>query len=249
MTGSVILAVSKPSPDLAVSHGVDCTALLRVGRQTLGDRILKTLRTVDSLGPVAALGPDSLRDWSAQAEIPYRSAEPDLMAALLDLVDELGDPDHLLLAPADAPLVTSSEVAEFVGQATGACELAYGLVPFSTLKAEFPACRWVSQRFREGDMVLTRFAVATPDVLSRASDTVSALLSGQMKFFDLVKQFGTGFLLSLAMGSLSLRTVEQKLSTLLGAKCSAVVSQRASLAFTVSDVTELRCAEERLGND
>lgn len=235
MLDAVVTAGGRLSPAAAQTYGTDVKALVRVGGRTLLDRVVGALRGVPSIGRIAVVGPQSARAQTHSVDEwvdEFATGEENLLAAL-----RVGTTDRIVLSASDLPFVTSRSYEELIGRAEDA-DAAYPIFTRAEFLAAYPGGRSSFAKLADGEWTggsafvvnrnrfLSRSALLERGFGARKSLTGLAMLLGPLLLFKYVT------------GTLRIRDVEARASSLLAARVKAVTRLDPALAMDCDDARD-----------
>lgn len=233
------------SDKLAEQEGVSVKALLDVAGKPMVSYVLETLQKLPEIkhryfvGPnvanLAALVDDFITPGSTLAE----SLEAGLNLALKQ------NPDGILVVTGDLPWLTAQALEAFCH--LGDADILYAAIPERVAKARFPEQKRTFAKFKEG-----KFTGGNVLLLRRGAETqllpfINRLYSARKNPLRLAGIVGLGTLISLALGRLSIPTLERRASAILGLKARVFISNDATLGADV-DKPEHLIEARKLGS-
>jgi hypothetical protein len=164
------------------------------------------------------------------------------------VVAQIGWPEQVLIFPANAPLVTTAMLDNFLKHVPDGAAVAYAVLRHEKVQERFPArTDWPVQKFREGRIVPSPLALFRPRALERHLDLIASIVSGQINLLQMVSQFGVGFLLRLKAGQVGLGELAHKVSDVIEGRCTAVISPYPEICFLVQNQADYRLLRRELG--
>lgn len=246
--GAIILGGGTiTEPTFREAAGVDCKSLIDLRGRPMIQWVAEALKASGAIGSVAAVGPECLRDSGlsevADYILPDRGHEVD---NLLSGMDALPDAEHIMMVSSDTPLLTPESVDDLVLNAPVA-DIVYPSVEKAEVMAQFGERKWVFVRTHEGEFTGSSTVLFRPSAFRDHEDTLRKVFDARRDVMALVRMWGVGFALKFAMGQLSLRDVEKKISETLNVDGRSYVSAYAELAFDVDKPSDITLAEKCLG--
>jgi len=257
MTAIVLAGQRDGENELAQFAGVDCKALAAVGGKPMLLRVLETLLSASSVGPVVLCGPD--RDVLAQsAEIdrriragdvswlpPKKSPSTSAYAALKTLPAE----ESVLLTTADHPLLTADIVETFCRQSIAKdADITIGLAPYSRVRVNFPTMKKTITHFRDDELCgCNLFMFLTPES-REAANFWRQIETQRKKPLRLLRMLGWLTVASYLLGRLSLGDALDALGARLGVRVRAVILDDGDAAVDVDSVSDYRLVSKRFAD-
>mgnify|MGYP001049617915 CR=1 FL=1 len=245
--GAVIIGGGTISdPMFREAAGADCKSLITLHDKLMIQWIAEAVKASDSVGEVAVVGPACLADGAmaqvADHVLPEEAHEVD---SLLAAVDALDDPDRVLMVSGDTPLLTPEAVDDLVLNAPKA-DIVYPSVDKSSVMGRFADRKWAFIRTCEGEFVGSSTVLFRPTAFRHHEDMLRRVFDARSDVMALVKMLGIGFALKFAMGQLSIRDMERRISEVLSVEGRSYVSAYPELAFDVDRPSDIALAEEAL---
>lgn len=235
-------------PSFRNAAGADCKSLIDLHGKPMIRWVAEALRASESIGEIAAVGPACLAETSlsevADHIVEERSHEVD---NLLAAVDALSDGERVLMVSSDAALLTPAAVDDLVLNAPDA-DIVYPSVEKAQITAQFGDRKWVFVRTREGEFTGSSTVLFRPSAFRDNEETLRKVFDARRDVTALVKMWGVGFALKFALGQLSLRDAEQRISEVLDVEGRSYVSAFPELAFDVDKASDIALAQERLAD-
>lgn len=235
-------------PAFREAAGVDCKSLIDLRGKPMIQWVAEALKASGAIDSVAAVGPACLSDTGlaevADHIVLERGHEVD---DLLAGMDALPDAEHILMVSSDTPLLTPDSIDDLVSNAPVA-DIVYPSVEKAHIMSQFGDRKWVFVRTREGEMTGSSTVLFRPSAFRDHEDTVRKVFDARRSVADLVKMWGVELALKFALGQLSLKDIEQRISEVLEIKGRSYVSIYPELAFDVDKPSDIALAEERLAD-
>jgi len=235
-------------PELREAAGVDSKSLIMLKGKPMIEWVASALKASDSIGSIAAVGPPSLADSDLAGIVdhvlPEREHEVD---NLLAGMDAMPDADRILMVSGDTPLLTPEAVNDLLRNAPVA-DIVYPSVEKAAIMAQFGDRKWVFVRTREGEMTGSSTVLFRPAAFRDHEDTLRKVFDARRSVAALVQMWGITFAVKFALGQLSLRDVEERISEVLNVEGRSYVSSYPELAFDVDKPSDITLAEQRLSS-
>ncbi|HSM18648.1 MAG TPA: nucleotidyltransferase family protein [Gemmatimonadales bacterium] len=253
---ALILAGRRRGADvLAAEAGAPHRALLDVDGVPMLERVVHSLKNVPCIERilVSTDAPDVLRRFpnlarlEAGGSIELIHTEQSASRRVLQALHEIPASTPLLVTTADHALLTPEMVEYFLTEAEqGRCDLAFGLVAASRVRARFPESKRTYVPFRgERYSGANLFVFRTPEA-KRGAAFWTRVEELRKKPWRLARAFGPCALFLFMLRLLDLDSAMRRASRVIGARVQAVPLPFAEAAVDVDRVSDLILVREIL---
>jgi hypothetical protein len=210
-------------------------------------RVLRVLRDVPEIERIVVVAPQAALDDPALALADERRTAGDKIVASVERGLAERDPDAMMLmVTSDAPLLSVQSLREYVRALSASdADLIYGIAERRAHERAYPGVPHTWARMREGIYCGSAVFGIRPRVLAALCRFLDDLAAARKSPLRLARAFGWDVVLRFAFGGLSIRTAEERASTILGHPVRAIVVEP-DLAFNVDRKTDLVLAEKYL---
>jgi len=251
----LLLAGSRGVADpVAVAAGVPHKALAPVHGQPMIAHVLAALTAMPEVRRIVLVcdQPDQLRraDAVAHAEasgvLTMAPAGPSPSRSILDSLDRPEASPPLLVATADAPLLTPEFVRHFWSAVPADADIAAAVTAGAGIRARFPGSRRTFLRFSDGDFCgCNLFALRTPEA-RRVVAFWRRLEDHRKQPLTMAAMLGPGMILRYLLRRLSLDDAARHISRRTGTRAAIVAIPFPEAAVDVDRPGDLPVAEQVL---
>lgn len=235
-------------PEFRAAAGVDCKSLIPIHRKPMVRWVLDALKGTPCIRSVVLVGPEQLaQPGVAEIADHVLLEEDDEVENLMKGMDALPGSERILMVTSDMPLLTPEAIDDLVANAPEA-DIVYATVNKDHVLAEFPERKWVFVRAKEGEFTGSSAVLFRPEVFRHHRETLRKVFDSRRSVGDLVKLWGIGFALKFALGQLSLKDAERRISEVLNVDGRAYISRYPELAFDVDKASDIALARDRLAS-
>ena len=233
-------------PAFRAAAGVDCKSLISISGKPMIYWVAKALKETPGIGSVVAIGPQTLLETELidVADHVLLEGEHEVVN-LLRGMDAIPESERALMVSGDTPLLTPEAVSDLIENAPEA-DIVYPTVGKDAIMSQFPDRKWIYIKALEGEFTGSSTVMFKPDVFRQHQDTLKKVFDARRSVADLVKMWGIGFALKFALGQLSLKDAERRISEVLNVNGRAYISEYPELAFDVDKASDIALAEARL---
>jgi GTP:adenosylcobinamide-phosphate guanylyltransferase len=248
MADAVVLAAGEAQGRLAEVGGTRLRALINVGGRPMVEHVLAALRGSRRTARIALIAPREVQErvQPGLADVTVTSGDT-LVENVMRGIRAFGGDGLVLFAHADAPLVTSDAIDDFLDRAEPQQpHLAWAIVPKEDVERRFPHGHRTYARLREGTFAGTNVVLVNAEFITRHEALVREFYQHRKNPLRLAAILGPGFSLRLLMGTATIAQLERRVGQVIGGDVRAVVSHHPELAFDVDKPEDLDAISELL---
>ncbi len=221
-------------------------ALIEIGDRTMLDYVLAALTGAGSVARVAVVGTPEVREH-LPAGVDFVPAADDVIDNVVLGARHLGDERPLLVASSDVPFITAEIVDRLVAQcAAKPADLYYPAIPKAAAEARFPGVHRTYVKLTEATVTGGNIFLVTPAVVRAHSDKVRAFVDARKNPAKMAAILGPGFVVKLALGMLSARELEVRISRMFGMRGAVIFTTDAEIGVDVDKLSDLELARQVL---
>ena len=229
----------------AAGYDVPNKAYLRLGGQTMLERVLRALRGSRCVGTIRCV---TQREAFAAAFGDERSLCDDVVEPGRDLIDSLiagfaGLPETqmVLVAATDIPLVTSGALDAFGDRAAALdCDLGYGCVRKEPHMKKYPRIRHTWVRLRDGTFCGAGVSVVRAGSAARVASILRDFAAARKSPMRLASLLSPQLVWRFLMGRVGIAELEQSADELTGLRCRGIPCDEPELAVNVDEFGDLK---------
>lgn len=230
-------------PEFKAAAGVDCKSLLILNGKPMAHWVVQALESAESIRSVVVVGPEELRNALDGATVLVEGCHE--VENLTKGMDAMPDAERILMVSGDMPLLSPKAIDDFVLNSPEA-DIVYPTIGRQEIMAQFPDRKWTFIRAKEGEFTGSSAVMFRPDAFQDHMDTLRKVFDSRRSVASLVQMWGIGFALKFALGQLSLKDAERRISEVLNVNGRAYVSPYPELAFDVDHCCDIAIAERKL---
>lgn len=221
-------------------------ALIMIGDRTMLDYVLAALASASSVDRVAVVGTSEVKDRLPEG-VDYVPAAGDVIDNVVRGAQHLGDDRPLLVVTSDIPFITGEIVDRFVAQcAAKPADLYYPAIPKQAAEEKYPGVHRTYAKLAEGTFTGGNIFLVAPDVVREHSGKVKAFVEARKSPAKMAAIIGPAFAIKLALGMLSARELEVKISKMFGMRGAVIVTNDAEIGVDVDKLSDLELAQRVL---
>jgi len=224
----------------ADANGV-AKALVGINGRPMFSYILEALKGSKRIEKIVAVLPSEIKDapWLGEVDsVVYADGNlPDNFYAGLSGVDSN---KKVLVVSVDVPLLTSEGIDDFLDR----CEqkeasVYYSMVSKEAIEEKYPGVQRTYMTLREGKFTGGNIFVVDPRMAMRNKALLKQVSKVRKSPFKVVKMLGLEFIIRFIFRMLSVKDMEKKISSLIGAKGVAVDTPYVEISVDVDKPSDL----------
>lgn len=250
---AVILAGGINSGELRKFAPYDNEALIVIGECPMICYVYRAVKQSPRIRNVIISHPnDALRELFKKEEgvifTPSGEDAIDSFGRALETVGAENFTSHLVVLPTDIPFLTTEALDDFISRCEETeADFYYSIVDRKTNEARFPQVVRTYVKIADGVFTGGNLFMIKTGVVPYSLDMGKKLIANRKKPVAQARLFGLGLLLRYIFGRLSIEDVEKRFEKVLGIKGRAVISPYAEVGVDVDKPSDLKLAEQFLG--
>lgn len=237
------------SGPFAREAGVTAKALIQLGRWTMLERTLATLKATERIGRTVVIGPEEVTSHAAAlsadaALLAGTSGAANIFRGLEWLYAAHGRryPDRVLIVATDLPFLTPDAVTGFLDLCPAGLDLCLPIFERGEFERRFPRVPAPYVRLRDGEWIIGCAVLVDPKALVRNRQTVERAFATRRDRLAMARTLGLPFVVQFLLRRLTVPRVEQHCLRVLGCTGRAIRGCAAELAFDIDYVENYRYA-------
>ena len=170
-----------------------------------------------------------------------------LFSNLIKALEFFKDESQVLVLTSDIPLVKSYMIDEFLSRCDKSAVFCYSFVRKEDIERFFPNAHRTYVRVKEGYFNGGNLMVISPSCILSKKELLEKIISSRKNPFYLAKLFGISVIIRYIFGTVSISTLEDRATRILGGKAQAVLMEYPEISFDVDNQLQLEFVEEKLG--
>jgi molybdopterin-guanine dinucleotide biosynthesis protein A len=240
------------SDSFAREAGVRAKALIQLGRWTMLERTLATLKATGRIGRTVVIGPEEVTSHAAAlsadaALLAGTSGAANIFRGLewLYVANGRRYPDQVLILATDLPFLTPEAIAGFLDSCPADLDLCLPVFDRGEFERRFPRVSAPYVRFRDGEWIIGCAVLMSPTALVRNRPAIEQAFATRRRRLAMARRLGISFLVQFLLRRLTVPRVEQHCLEVLGCTGRAIRGCAAELAFDIDYVENYRYAVRR----
>jgi GTP:adenosylcobinamide-phosphate guanylyltransferase len=248
MIDAVVLAGGKNSDAMQAATGVENRALVRLGDKTMLDYVLSALHSSDAIDKIIVVG-DVPEPESCIVVSPGETLVDNLFRGLA----QANQIRPVLAVTSDIPFLTPIAINDFVQQALATkADFCYPIIPLSLCQHTYPQMQRTSLKVKEGIFTGGNLMLLNPRALADHQETILSAYALRKSPVKLGQMLGMGLTMRLLLSQtlsprfISVPDLEAGVSTLLGCRAVAVITQYPEIGTDIDKPEDVEAARALL---
>jgi GTP:adenosylcobinamide-phosphate guanylyltransferase len=231
-----------------ISAKISNKALLKIKEKYMIEYIIDTLRSSSLIDKIAVVGPKAQLSEILGSRVDYVIEGTDsIVTNGLLAMAHFKEDEQVLIATSDIPMLTVEGLEDFIRQALSKqADLCYSVVNKKINDQKYPEVKRTYARLWEGQFTGGNIFLFNPKAADQCKRFVEQMLEYRKSPAKMARVLGLGFLLRLALGILTINTVQKKCEKLLGIKGAVVISEYPEVGNDVDKLSDIQFVEKYL---
>jgi len=231
---------------LAVPH----KALLDMGGVTMLDRVLQAVEGCPRVhGTIVSCRPGGPIARYLGGRVPLAGPDdPTFLGGIAEAFRVLPDMQRGMLVTCDMPLLTADAVRYFAQEAaqSPAADVVYGMVDVHLTRQKYPETHRTAIHLREGKYTAAGLSIVSRRFIEECGPHLMEAFHARKSKIAMAKMLGYGFLVRLALGTLTLKQIRDRAEELLQGEVAVVSIPYPECGFDVDSHRDLVAARAAL---
>lgn len=229
-------------------EGVGNKALLSIEGRPMVSYVIDGLKASPYIGQISIVGPATdLRAHLGDKVDHYFDQSVSLFDNLRLGLQPFEKDDRVLLVSSDIPLISGEMISDFIEKSQKReGDLCYPIIEKAANEYHFPGIDRTYVRLREGSFTGGNIIYIRPAILDRCEGFARRLIDLRKRPFKISRLLGSSFLISLAMGRLTIGKLEARFSEILDIRAFAIITPFPELCNDVDKASDLYIVNDYL---
>jgi len=221
-------------------------ALIEINGRTMLDFVVGAATSAASIARCVIVGTPEVATGLPPG-VEFAPAGDDVIANVERGTAHLGGELPVLVITSDVPFITGPIIDRLVAQCLAKpADLYYPAIPREAAEAKFPGVERTYVKLREGTFTGGNLFLVSPRVVRTKGDQVRAFVAARKSPAKMAGLIGPTFVVKLALGRLSARELEVKISAMFGVRGAVVFTDDAEIGVDVDKLSDLELARRVL---
>ncbi len=214
-------------------------ALLRVGDETLSERVVRAWHEAERAERLFIVGPPEARELPGVQGTHFAERGPDVEANLRMAVEWLQGSEHAAICGADLPRVSPEAIERFCAMIPDDCDVGYPITRRETLEAAYPDVHWRYVKLRDGQFTGGTVAYVRPEAVAGILGTVFELFGTRKSSIGLASILGAGTAIRYLLRRLSVADVLQRAEQTTGLRLAVLMDAPPELCIDIDTAAQI----------
>lgn len=216
------------------------------------DYVLEALAASPEVAQIVLAAPPKLQEaYRTDGRLLFAAAGETLLGSLAAgaaALEASPEPqDWLLICTGDIPFLTAAAVADFIDKCRRRqADFYYPIISRRAAEQRFPGVRRTYARLRDGVFTGGNLFLVRRSIVGEALPKAEDFIRLRKKPVAMARLVGFGFLLAYLFGFMTIAAAERRISSLVGYRGAAVISDYPEIGVDVDKVSDLDMARRLL---
>jgi GTP:adenosylcobinamide-phosphate guanylyltransferase len=248
----VVIMAGGPTPGAILEAGEPEKerAFIDVGGRPMLAWVVDAIRKSDVCGEILCIGNaermQSTFNLKPGETLPQKNT---MLENYMAGMEYYQDRDRVIIATCDIPLLTS-ESMDFLGGEVDRidAEIFYPIIDVREYDSKYPGGKRTTQCLKEGTFTGGNVFIVNPKKILENREKIEAVIRDRKSPAKLVRLFGFMFVLKFIFKQLDIEGLENKASSIFGAKLKAVITPFPEIGFDVDKPEDLVMTRKYIGH-
>ncbi len=244
MNAIILAGESKSNKEEAIKN----KALIKIKGKYMLEYVLDTLHRVQAVEKIVVVGDkEKLKDALGHKIDYILESENSIVDNAMKALELFPDEKEIIILTCDIPMITVEAIEHFLleSKETGA-DLAYPVVNKKLNDEKYPEVKRTYVKLKEGQFTGGNAFFLNPEIKYKVKDFFGEMLENRKNPAKMAQILGIGFLIKLALGTLSMVSIKKKVNKLLDINAEVIISPYPEIGNDVDKQSDLDFVEKYL---
>ena len=209
-----------------ISGDISNKALLRINERAMVEYVVDVIRKVNLIDRIVVVGPVAeLNKIIGDRVDAVIEDTGEIMQNVTAGIKSLNSDEFVLVATSDIPMISVEAVEDFIKRSIETkVDFCYPIIEKKYNDDKFPGIRRTYTRMREGNFTGGNIFYVSPSIALENVQLAQKFIAARKNPLRMARILGLRFVFQLAVGTLTIRKVEEKFSEIFGIKAKAIIS-------------------------
>lgn len=230
-----------------IEEGAPVKALLSIGSRLMVDYVVEALRNSRKIERLVLVGPHDLRSlYGREKRFLFAEQGSTHLVSFTAGLEVLELPSPWVLAcTGDIPFLTTEAVDDFICRCSKReADFYYPILRKEAVEKRFPGVKRTYAGLRDGTFTGGNLLLVRQQIINRSLPIAEQFVRLRKSPLALARLVGIGMLWKYFFGRLTVAEAECRVSELVGARGSAVISSYPEIGVDVDKISDLELAQE-----
>jgi GTP:adenosylcobinamide-phosphate guanylyltransferase len=234
MVNALILAGDK-------SHDGKPKALINIAGKYMIEYVIESLRNSKCVDKVYIVGSEGLREKVGHLADVYIKGNGEIVENLREGIKLIRDYEKpCIVCTCDIPMVKGEAIKDFVDKCTALkVDLGYPIIDKRLNDIKYPEAQRTYVKLKDGTYTGGNIIYIYPHIVDKFTNKIEQLVEYRKKPFKMGRALGFTFLIGLATGLLSIKSIEKKVQKMFNIKGSAILTDYPEIGNDVDKPSDI----------
>jgi CTP:molybdopterin cytidylyltransferase MocA len=229
-----------------IEPGTGVKGMLTIGSRLMVDYVMEALNNSINIEQIVVVGPEVLQDIYMGQGYLFALPGETILESFTNGVDVLnGSSSWIMACTGDIPFLTAEAVDDFIEKCReGDADFYYPVVRKETAEKRFPGAKRTYATLKDGTFTGGNIFLLKRDIIDRCLSVAAEFVKQRKNPTALARLVGFGMLVKFFIGQLSIAEAERRVSQLVGARGSAVITHYAEIGVDVDKPSDWELAQQ-----
>lgn len=223
-------------------------ALLKIASRYMVEYVIESLRNSGRVGKIYIVGSEILKSEIGHLVDGYIKSSGEILDNISTAVKEIGDLDTpCIISTSDIPMVKGEAIRDFIEKCEALdVDLGYPIIDKKLNDEKYPDVKRTYVKMKDGTFTGGNIIYFNPQVVEKFTEKAALLIEYRKNPLKMGKVLGFTFLLRLALGMLSIPSVEEKIGEMFEVKGSAIITDYPEIGNDVDKPSDIEFVNKHL---
>ncbi|AYO29286.1 MAG: hypothetical protein PWR06_1276 [Thermoanaerobacteraceae bacterium] len=228
----------------------DSKATIKIEGKEMILYVIEALKALDFIQKIAVVGDKDRLSFLAKKVDMIVEQGNSLPQNILRGAEAFPEDEELLVLTCDIPMITPEAIRDFAVKARELeADFCYPIVRKEDNDAKYPGVHRTYVRIKDGTFTGGNIVMLKAGTVKKAIEKAEAFLAYRKKPWMLARILGISFVVKFALGILTIKELENRVSDLFGLKARAVISNYPEIGTDVDKESDLELVRKVLAGE
>lgn len=223
-------------------------ALLKIASSYMVEYVIESLRNSGCVNKIYIVGDEILKEEVGHLVDGYIKSGGEILDNLSIAIREIGDLNTpCIISTSDIPMVKGEAIRDFVDKCEALdVDLGYPIIDKKLNDEKYPDVKRTYVKLKDGTFTGGNIIYFNPQIVEKFTEKAALLVKYRKNPLKMGKVLGFTFLLRLALGILSIPSVEDKIGEMFGIRGGAVLTDYPEIGNDVDKPSDIEFVNKYL---
>lgn len=223
-------------------------ALLKIGSRYMVEYVISSLRESGCIKNIYIVGDESIKNEVGHLVDGYIKSGRDILENIRIAVREIGDKTtNCIISTCDIPMVKGEAIKDFVERCRGLqIDMGYPIIDKKLNDEKYPDVKRTYVKLKDGTYTGGNMMYINPQIIDKFTEKAALLVEFRKKPFKMGQVLGLSFLVRLALGMLTIPSIEEKMEEMFGVRGSAIKTSYPEIGNDVDKPSDIEFVNKHI---